>query len=155
MEAIGLTQCAKYYRSKDFKTEHKKVSREIYRNFVTDFLKFIKNKILEGDKVTLPEKCGTLYIKPSKIILTIDDKGKVKGHKVDWKKTKELWERKPEAKAQKKLVYFTCENTSGILYKLFWSLKNVYHPYKLLYHFSGVRSLKRSMAEVINNGKEY
>ena len=54
----------------------------------------------------------------------------------NWAKTKELWEKNPEAKAKKQLVYCTNDHTNGIRYKIIWSKRRVLVENKTLYSLS-------------------
>jgi hypothetical protein len=73
----------------------------------------------------------------------------------NWAKTKELWDKNPEAKATKKIVYCLNEETDGVVYKLHWSKNRVPIENKLYYNFILTRANKRAIHQSIKQGKEY
>lgn len=126
-----------------------------YLLIVGDFLQFLIQKVLEGHEVTLPNRLGKLSIIGREQKITIEKNGKIKGLAPDWVKTKELWEKNPEARKNKKLVYHTNNKTGGITYRYFWAKKNVIILNKNLYSLRLTRTNKRAASSLINSGKEY
>lgn len=118
------------------------------------FMKFFCDKLLEGDELTLPARLGTLAIKGTKKKLKFDENNKPI-LPPNWRKTKELRERSPEAKAQRKIVYCTNEETNGVVYKISWSKKAVLIENKTIYSLRMTRANKRAVHSKIVGGKEY
>jgi len=131
------------------------VDIQTYLKMCGQFNKLLMNKVLEGEEVTLPAKFGTLSIVGKKQKIKFDEQGNVIGLPPDWKKTKELWERNPEAKVKKTLVYCTNEHSSNIRYKFLWSKKRVLVENKTLYSLRMTRTNKRAVYKRILEGQEY
>lgn len=120
-----------------------------------EFNKFLCSKVLDGHEVTLPSRFGTLSIIGREQKVRFDEAGNVVGLPPDWKKTRELWDRNPEAAKKKTLVYCTNEHTSNIRYKFLWSKKKVIIENKTLYSLRMTRTNKRTVYKLLMNGKEY
>ena len=91
------------------------VDIKTYINMCNEFNKFLIEKVLEGEEVTLPARMGTIYIFGRKQEINFDENGDVKGLAPDWVKTKKLWQNNPEAKQRKQIMYHTNESTGGSL----------------------------------------
>lgn len=133
----------------------KPVEKRVHSSVVSLFNKFLCDKILDGDIVTLPCRVGSVDIRGKKQKITFDENGKIRGTKPNWKKTWSLWERNPEAKAVNKFVYHNNFHSDGIWYKFFWSKKRVLIENKSLYSLTIARPLRRAMSRGVFNGKEY
>jgi hypothetical protein len=118
------------------------------------YMKFLIQKVLEGEEVTMPARLGSLFIQGTKKSLKFTLKG-IPMLPPNWRKTKELWEKNPEAKQTKKIVYCLNEETDGVVYKLHWSKNRVPIENKLYYNFILTRANKRAIHQNIKQGKEY
>ena len=128
----------------------------LYREVAEAYSEFLLDKIIdEGEEVALPGRMGTMCIIGKKQKPKIDEDGNIRGMAPDWKSTKALWERNPEAKAAKKLVYHTNANTSGIRYKLLWSKRKVFIPFKAQMSFRLTKQNKIRLNKAIEGGQEY
>jgi hypothetical protein len=118
------------------------------------YMEFLIQKVLEGEEVTMPARLGTLFIQGVKKKLKFNRDG-IPLLPPNWAKTKELWDKNPEAKATKKIVYCLNEETDGVVYKLHWSKNRVPIENKLYYNFILTRANKRAIHQSIKQGKEY
>lgn len=130
------------------------VEEKQYLEIATGYIEFLIQKVLEGEEVTIPARLGTLFIQGVKKKLVFNKNG-VPLLPPNWAKTKELWERNPEAKATKKIVYCLNEETDGVVYKLHWSKNRVPIENKLYYNFILTRANKRAIHQKIKQKKEY
>jgi len=126
-----------------------------YLSMCADFNKFLIDKVIEGEEITLPSRFGTLAIVGKEQKVRFDEQGNVVGLPPNWRKTKELWNSNPQAKQEKRIVYCTNEHTSNIRYKFFWSKKRVIIENKTLYALRITRTNKRRVHKKILEGKEY
>jgi len=141
---------------KMYKTEcENPVDIKTYLLIAADYNKFLINKVLEGEEVSLPARMGTLSILGKKQKIRFDEEGKVVGLAPDWVKTKKLWKNNAEAKASKKLMYHTNEHSDNIRYKFSWSKFRVLVENKTLYSLRLTRTNKRAVHQRIINGQEY
>ena len=131
------------------------VDVKTYVLIATMYNKFLMDKVLDGEEVTLPSRFGTLCIIGRKQKIQFDEQGNIKGLAPDWVKTKELWDSDPIAKQNKQLVYHFNEETNGIRYKFAWSKNRVLVSNKTLYNLRMTRSNKRELSKLVREGKEY
>jgi hypothetical protein len=139
---------------KAYKKSGGKILLPDFLNICHGFNKFLSQKILEGETVTLPSKLGVMSIVGIKRNLTINEDGSV-NLCTDPIRTKILWDKNPKAKEEGKKVYFLNSHTSGVSYRLVWYKKGVLARHKYLYSFRFTRANKRKIAVNIFSGKEY
>lgn len=140
---------------KEYSTQDDAVDIKTYLQITSKYNKFLIEKVLDGKEVTLPAKMGTLSILGKKQKVRFDEEGKIIGLAPDWVKTKKLWEKNPEAKKLKKLVYHTNEHTDNTRYKFLWSKCRVLVENKTLYALRMTRDNKRAVHNMIKKGKKY
>lgn len=131
------------------------VDIKTYLLLTAEYNKFLINKVLEGKEVTLPSRMGTLSILGKKHKIKIGENGEILGLAPDWVETKKLWEKSPEAKEAKKLIYHTNSHTEGVRYKFLWAKKNVLVENKTLYSLRLTRTNKRAVHQKIIDGAQY
>lgn len=152
MEKTNLNTRSSYKRY--FKETEKPVELNTFILIANGYMEFLMKKVLEGEEVTMPAKLGTLFIQGVKKKLTFNKDG-VPLLPPNWSETKKLWEKNPDAKATKKIVYCLNEETNGVVYKLHWSKNRVPIENKLFYNFILTRDNKRTIHKKIKQGKEY
>lgn len=148
-----------FYNSRDSYVVYKSMSDNPinisqYVQIINQFMKFIINRLFDKGQILLPEKLGTLQVIGKKVKVKIED-GQIKGLAPDWVKTKELWETDEESRNNKQLVYHFNEQTNGVRYRFFWSKNRVLVSNKTLYNIKMTRTNKRTLSQLIKNGKEY
>ena len=126
-----------------------------YIIYANEYNKFLMNKVLEGNEVTLPSRLGTLSIIGKKQKISFDENGKIKGLAPDWVKTKKLWDSNEVAKEKKQIVYHTNNHTDNTRYKFFWSKQRILVQNKILYALKMTRDNKRKVHFLIKEGKQY
>jgi len=152
MEKTNLNIRSSYKRYS--KEMEKPVELNTFVSIANGYMQFLINKVIEGEEVTLPAKLGTMFIQGVKKKLAFNKDG-VPLLPPNWGETKKLWERNPEAKATRKVVYCLNEETNGVVYKLHWSKNRVPIENKLYYNFILARANKRAIHSNIKQGKEY
>jgi hypothetical protein len=140
-----------YYKNHVEKKKRVKKKEYVALNFL--YNKFVMNKIIAGDTVTLPCKLGTLGILGKKPV--IDPNSLYKKLAPNWRLTKELWEKNPEARKIKKLIYNTNEHSGGIRYRFTWCKNAVPIPNKAFYSLLISRTNKRTVWKKVMGGGEY
>lgn len=131
------------------------VSVKEFLDICYKFNTFVVGKILDGHTVTLPERLGRISVVGKKVNPTIGENGEIKGLAPDWVETKKLWERDPQAKENKQLVYHFNEHTNSVRYKFIWSKSRVLVQNKTVYSLKMTRTNKRELSSRIKEGKEY
>ena len=152
MERTNLNIRSSYKRYS--KEMEKPVELNTFIPIANGYMEFLINKVLQGEEVTLPARLGTLFIQGVKKKLRFNKDG-VPLLPPNWGETKKLWDRSPDAKATKKIVYCLNEETNGVVYKLHWSKNRVPIENKLFYNFILTRENKRAIHKQIKQGKEY
>lgn len=147
---INIRSGFKYYK----KNKEQTVDEKNYVKINNAFNQFIIDKVFDGYDVVLPARMGILSIVGKKKKLSFNEDGTPR-LPPDWKKTKKLWDKNPEAKKNKKLVYITNEHTDGIIYSFFWSKLRMLVAYKSVYSLRMVRGNKRRVWREVLNGKEF
>lgn len=126
-----------------------------YMNIVYGFFKFLLKEIFLTRKTSIPCKLGSLQIIGKKRKGKVDENGNIVGLSPDWKQTNLLWNKCKECKDKKQLVFHMNEHTDGIRYKFLWKKENILVENKNLYYFKPARDVKRELARMINEGKEF
>lgn len=142
----------KFYRTK---AVEKKVTVEVYTSVFSDFMKYFLDRVLQGEEMKLPERFGTLRVEGKKKEPILNEDGKITNMPVDWKSTKELWARNPEAKEKKKVVFFLNEHTNGIVNSLRWRKKGAIFPNKELYSISKAKGVRKQVSKKTMEGQAY
>ena len=127
---------------------------KVYILIANAYMKFLIDKVIDGDEITLPARLGSLSIIGNKRKLKFTEEGKPI-LPPNWAKTKKLWESNPKAKEEKKVVYCTNEETNGVVYKYLWSKNRVPIENKTLYALRMTRDNKRAVNKAIKANKEY
>lgn len=134
------------------------MDKQEYVKIVKGFMKFIMDKVHDGETVTLPASLGQLEIIGQKRRVTVDDDGKIYGLPINWVKTLKLWDENFEAKKEKKKVYQFNEHSRGIRYRFAWTKQRIPMGFysKKPYFFSASRKNKRRLWKSISEDhKEY
>jgi hypothetical protein len=146
----------------NIRSSYKRYSKEVETPVeITDFIsiangymEFLMQKVKEGEEVTMPARVGTLFIQGTKKNLKFNKDG-VPLLPPNWGETKKLWDRSPDAKATKRIVYCLNEETNGVVYKVNWSKNRVPIENKIYYNLILTRDNKRAIHNKIKQGKEY
>lgn len=137
------------------KSTDEPVDSKTYIFYANEYNKFLVEKALEGNEVTLPMRSGTLSVVGRKQKIKIDEEGNIKGLAPDWVRTKQLWDNNPEAKKRKQLLYHTNTHTDNTIYRFLWSKKGILIENKILYSLKMTRENKRKVHNLIKEGKQY
>lgn len=132
------------------------VSKSDYVKIASAFIKYIMYRVIHcGDTIILPFKTGFLEVLGRKQKISFDEDGNVKGLSPNWKKTKELYDKCPECKERKQIVYNMNEHSDGIRYSFNWGLRDILLKNKSYYVLKMSRANKRDLYKTILSGKEY
>jgi hypothetical protein len=140
---------------KDYTDNHTPVvSKKEYIDINKMIVSIMMEKIIEGDEVVLPGKLGEVFVKGTKKKIVFNEQG-VPNLPPNWKATKELREKNPEAAAKRTVVYYTNEETGGVSYRVFWSKNRVPILNKTMVHLRITKGNKTRVSQSIKSGKEY
>lgn len=144
------------YSYKHYKeSSEEPIPLKTYAKIVNDFNRFSMDLVFAGEEIKLPARMGTLSVKGKKIPIKLDENGRIKGQAPNYKATNELWEKCPDCKANKQLVFHLNEHTDGIRYKFFYSKERMLVENKMYYTLVFTRTNKRKLSALAIAGKEY
>lgn len=137
-----------------------KVNKKLYLEIVYGFMKFTVDRMVEGDEIFLGagESLGSIRVQGHKVKPRLNENGEVRGLAPDWVKTKELYAKDPQAKAEKRVLYCFNEHTDGIRYKIVWKRFFAKLKSNSLYNLTftkGPNGVKRKVSNAVKSGKEY
>jgi hypothetical protein len=139
-----------------YKDKKSLVSKSDYVKIAGLFMKYIMKRIIfHSDTVHLPFKTGILEVVGRKQRISIGENGEIRGLSPNWKKTKELYDRCPECKERRQIVYNMNEHSDGVRYCFNWGLRNIMLKNKSYYVLKMTRENKRNLYKAILNGQEY
>lgn len=141
---VGYYEMLRYYTSNYDIKERRSISE--YRSIIKKYIEFLIQKILGGKIIQLP--CATGYIGITGI----------KNYKhlaPNWRETNKLWNKNEEAKNKQQIVYCLNHHTDGVRYKIRWYTRDVCIYNKRFYSFIPCRTFKRTVRDLIYNGKQF
>lgn len=147
--AKNLLTIRKVFKSYSKESENP-VDIKVYTRITGLYNKFLSEKILQGEEVTLPCRMGTIKIVGKKRNMVPDEDGNLR-LPIDWGETNKYWKSSPEAAKLGTKIYHLDE----IGYRFVWSRKNVMLRFKNLYSLKMTRGNKRSVKPRVRKGQFY
>lgn len=152
-DILGTSYFYDFYKKEAKKNNFEIIPYSDYKKILFNFHKTIARKIIEGFKVKIPFKLGYFYMLGRKKRIKIID-GKVIGGHPNWKETLKFWEENPEAKKEKKIIYYDNIHTDGYSYYLKWQKIPVIVRFGRLYTFKLSRLNRNELAKAIKEDKK-
>lgn len=143
----GMFDYYKYY----VKNSGSDIDRTTFNKIVSDFNSEIANAIINEGLEFKPKYVQlTICVRKSKRVPRIDENGKlINTMPVDYKSTKELWERDPEAKEKKLVLRYLNNHTGKYVFRI-KAIKSGYtYSNKKYYKFKAVRKFARDLGKRI------
>lgn len=149
LNSHGVREAFLYYRKVRPK-ESKFVLADIeYFKIIRTVNNKLKDQLLQGNDVTLPERMGKLEVRKTNRGISLSN-GKVKcSYPINWDKTLKLWYEDEEAYNDRVLV----REESKDVYLIYYNKYNANYNNKSYYQFSTNRDLKVKLKEQIKNNK--
>lgn len=120
-----------------------------YLKIIRTINNYIRDIIIEGGYVDLPERMGCLELRKTINTFKFED-GKLKtSMPVDWNATLKLWYESPECKNKKTLVRHESLET----FRLHYNKTKANYNNKSFYEFNTNRTIKRELKKNINKNK--
>ena len=141
------------YEAFKFMNPKSTVDYKTYKNVCTAFNKFLMLEVVcRGSDVNIG-RLGSISVRKYKAQPKIGRDGSllVGGVPIDWKATKEYWDRNPKAKAEKKLIRTLNEHTNGYRYRFFWDKLCCSVRNNRSYSFLPLRKYSRMLADVLKD----
>ena len=125
-----------------------KLDKRLFAKIAKELNQEIVNLIIEKNfEYVMPSNMGVMSIKKSKAEPRIVNGKLAKNLSMNYKATRELWLTNPEAKEQKKKIFYLNEHSNGWRYSFFWSKKESLAQGKSIYMFRAVRANSRLIAQ--------
>lgn len=144
----GMPDYYNYYKNK-YKSD---ISKNLYRKIICEFNSEIaKAIILNNFDFEIPYRLGKLSLRKFKPLLKISNNKLINHNPPDFKKTKELWEKDPEARKKKILIRFLNKHTNGYLFEIKYYNYKANFKNKSAYTFTVVRSVTKFISYASHN----
>ena len=149
INSYGSKDAFRYYR-KIKPNDSKYVLTDCeYLNIIRQVNNQLRDKLINGEDILLPERMGRLELRKNKTKFKIVD-GKIKTNlPIDWNATLKLWYDNPVCKQKKQLV--KQENTET--FKVFYNRNKANYNNKSFYEFNANRELKLGLKKNIKLNK--
>lgn len=149
----GINDYYKHYIKEFGSISKYNLEKSIFRDILTDFHSLIVHEIVFNNyEFTLPQRMGTIFMRKFKPTLKIQDGTLINHNPPDWKKTKELWDKDPEAREKKILVRHLNKHTRGYIFLIKYSTSKANFKNKSVYTFTPVRQVDQLITKAT---KEY
>lgn len=143
-----MPQFYKYYK----KNCKNPVSSVLFNKIITDYNKGIVNLIInESMDYTIPYLNFEITIRKYKKKLKIVNGKLINNVPPDWKATKELWAKDPEAKEKKLVIRLNNSHTSGYVFRIYLKKFKSTTKNKNVYKFLPNRDFKRNLSKRIKD----
>ena len=131
------------------------VDYEIFMSVLKEFNTRILGSIIgQGNRFYIPAGLGSFVMSKKKAVLVIEEDGSISkyGFPVDWARTKELWNRDPDAKKKKKFVYHINEDEGNNVYRFKW-----FKPRSTIGNYTGYKFVlsstnRKRLKDIIKSG---
>lgn len=153
------------YKTKDFYNFYKSTVRNplpyktvvnfLYGKTNIGLIEELKNEIVyNAYSLHLPHRLGIIRVRKKEPKIHFNNDGSLNYKKsmmrVDWKATKELWEKNPEAKKKKTRVFHLNKHTDGAICSPVWEKYSSNVKNKTVYKFLPVRSFYRQIPKALS-----
>lgn len=130
------------------------VSNKLFTQILSDFNEsIIKMMIHENFEYKVQYNLGSIRIKKYKAKYKFKEDGDLDTRTlpVNWKETKDLWEKDQDAKNKKILVFYSNSHTNGYRYKFYWNKNKAKTKGIKIISFKTTRTNNRYLAEQLKN----
>lgn len=123
------------------------IDKSTYFKILTEVTDFIREEMIMGRLFYLPFGLGTLYVRESYSVPTLDRDGNLRKEllRVDWASTLKWWRTTPNLK-EKKVLYHNNKHTNGNGYSIMWDKTTIKVKGCSHYSFQACRRLSRGLA---------
>jgi len=150
----GLKDFYKHYKGKSKEPVSHKVFAAVFKDIMEEVY---HEMVFSNFEYHAPARMGTFSIRKRKTKVKFTDEGEVdtRNLAMDFKGTKELWAKDPEAKANKQRVFHLNRHTEGYRHKFFWSRLTCNIPNHSAYEFKVSRDHGRRFSAEIQNPSQH
>lgn len=131
------------------------VDKKLYRKIIKDYHQQLYTEIIEhAYDFKLPFRLGVLCLRKYKPKLELRSDNKlINNNPPDFKKTKELWERDPEAKKNRVIVRHLNRHSNGFVFTFKYFKQTANYKNQTVFQFEPVRKVKQYINKCIKNFK--
>lgn len=147
--SLGVKDAFIFYRKVRPKEPEFVLSESQFLSIVRMINNVLRQLIIQGQEVVLPEHMGKLELRKRQTITDFRD-GKLRTNlPVDWDSTLRLWYEDEESYHEKRLV----RQESKEVYKVYYNKYKADYPNKSFYQFRVNREIKRGLKQKIRNNE--
>lgn len=145
-----------YSKQKNLKKAHSKLTSTEFGKIIKIFMSKAVHEVCTNNlEVKLPCSLGYISVIKKKykpgVVTGKTGKTIITKMPIDWKSTIEMWNEFPEAKKEKKLLYYRNKETQGYIMKWNWFQKTSQVKNLYCYKFRPSRDNKRKLAKAIKD----
>lgn len=131
------------------------ITRAQFGDVLRDYNGFQRDRMAtKGVEILFPAGLGMAELVKTKTEVKVDENGNVVNNlPVDWKRTRELWKERPDAKEKNIRIKFTNEHTDGYTFRIKYVKRRSKFKNKSIYKLRFNRELKRGLSKSIFEGK--
>lgn len=128
-----------------YKLNCNKHDKNTYKNIINSFFEILSKKIIHDNfEFKLPKRLGVIQLRKFKPTVKLKDGKIVKNfNPIDFKKTKDLWNRDEQAKKDKILVRHLNKHTKGFIFRIKYYYTSANYKNKKIYTFTAIRRIKK------------
>jgi hypothetical protein len=146
----GMSDYYKFYKSSSKKPVDSKRFNKIVSEFNSKIIDLIINDGLEFTPKMLQ---FTFCVRKIKRIPRIENGKLINTTPIDWKATKDLWDKYEDAKDNKTIIRYLNNHTSKYIFRIKALREHVKYKNKHVFKFKPCRSFQRSLSKRILNTK--
>lgn len=145
----GVKDAFHYYRSIRPKESKYVLSDCEFLSIIRKTNDILKQLMINGEEVILPEKMGKLELRKSQTIVEYKDNKLRTNLPIDWNSTLKLWYEDEQSYKEKRLI----RHESKEVYRVFYNKYRADYPNKSFYQFHINREIKKGLKYKIKNGE--
>lgn len=145
----GVKDAFYFYRKNRPRDSKFVLSETEYLKIIRSVNNFLRQLMMHGEEVALPEKMGKLELRKRQTVVDFRD-GKLRTNlPINWDSTLKLWYDDEQAYSEKRLV----RQESKEVYKVYYNKYKADYPNKSFYQFHINRELKKGLRQSIENNE--
>lgn len=147
--SLGVKDAFHYYRKTRPKESSYVLSESDYLHIIRSVNNLIRDCIIKGEEIKLPEKMGKLELRKVNTSVKFVN-GKLKTNlPIDWNSTVKLWYEDNQSYIEKRLI----RQETKEVYRLYYNKYCADYPNKTFFQFSTNRTIKKGLKDKINNNE--
>ena len=123
------------------------IDRRKYCDILRRIFELLVERMLDGEVIHLPHKCGKIFISARQYKSTRNKNGYIRKAAVNWGATKKYWAEHPEKKAEGLVIRFPKQD---ILYFPYFNMGFRHH---MMFSFRSSKPLRKKIQQYVEKNK--